>query len=224
MDRNGRWAKPDGSWVHTVRAKVFGMLLTYMPESVGSPVQQEVVSRVREAEGIADRVRHSFVLTGTARELDRLRALGEVLLGARTRAWSAGDRDAAYFLALYGGRALIHADQAAAEQASTVSSQTVVPSGRTDPGHPTATAPRRHVGKYRALWDWLQRMDGDHLHLTFAEIEQILEMPLPPSSRKHPPHWHSYEGSAVVRAIVDAGWRTRRVSIADEVVTLVREG
>jgi len=54
---------------------------------------------------------------------------------------------------------------------------------------------------------WLVNQPDDRGDATFAEIEQVLGCPLPPSSRRHQPHWHSYEGSAVVRAIIDAGWK-----------------
>jgi len=47
-------------------------------------------------------------------------------------------------------------------------------------------------------------------------------MPLPPSCRKHPPHWSSYEGSAIARAIQDAGWTATRIQIRGERLVLVR--
>jgi hypothetical protein len=47
-------------------------------------------------------------------------------------------------------------------------------------------------------------------------------MRLPSSSRRHAAHWHSYEGSAVVRAIQDAGWQTRDLELEGERVAFVR--
>jgi len=35
-------------------------------------------------------------------------------------------------------------------------------------------------------------------------------------------HWHSYEGSAVARTIVDAGGRAARVNLTAETLTFVR--
>jgi hypothetical protein len=86
------------------------------------------------------------------------------------------------------------------------------------PEPPTDT----HWGKYQPLWAWLRSRPDDRIELTFTQVEEILGFPLPPSSRKHPPHWHSYKGSAVVRAIRDAGWKARDVSIRSETVVLER--
>lgn len=77
-----------------------------------------------------------------------------------------------------------------------------------------------HTGKYRLLWQWLRTQQGDRLEVTMAEIEGILGFPLPPSSRRHPAHWSGYEGSAVARAIADAGWRARPDLAAQEVVLI----
>lgn len=83
---------------------------------------------------------------------------------------------------------------------------------------------REHPGKYHRLWAWLRDQPGDRLETTFAEIEETVGLPLPPSSRRHPAHWHSYQGSAVVRAIHDAGWRAHELSLEAERVTLIRTG
>lgn len=79
-----------------------------------------------------------------------------------------------------------------------------------------------HWGKYQPLWAWLKSRPDDRVELTFTQIEDILGLPLPPSSRKHPSHWHSYKGSAVVRAIHDAGWKAKDVNIPAETVVLER--
>ena len=81
---------------------------------------------------------------------------------------------------------------------------------------------RVHSGKYQALSGWLAGQDLDTVRVSFAEIEEILGFPLPPSSRRHPAHWHSYDGSAVVRAIRDAGWRVSRLDLTQKVVTFER--
>lgn len=80
-----------------------------------------------------------------------------------------------------------------------------------------------HSGKYRALSSWLASQTVRKLGLQFAEIEEILGFPLPPSSRKHAAHWHGYEGSAVVRAIRDAGWKVTKLDLAKERVSLERQ-
>ena len=68
-----------------------------------------------------------------------------------------------------------------------------------------------HAGKYAALWAWLQDQDRDEIETSFSDLEEVIGMSLPPSCRKHQAHWHSYRGSAVVRAIRDAGWKATRV-------------
>jgi hypothetical protein len=89
------------------------------------------------------------------------------------------------------------------------------------PGPAVAAASERstqaeHAGKYRALWAWLLTLPGDRVPATFAELEEIIGMALPRSCRQHPAHWSGYEGSAVARAIHDAGWTAREVSIPAE--------
>ena len=49
----------------------------------------------------------------------------------------------------------------------------------------------------------------------------ILGFPLPDSCRSHSPHWYSYAGSAVARAIIDAGWHAANVNLSLESVTFV---
>jgi hypothetical protein len=53
------------------------------------------------------------------------------------------------------------------------------------------------------------------MSVTFAEVEEVLGFPLPNSCRNHVPHRHSDEGSAVARAIIDAGWKASRVNLRD---------
>ena len=81
-----------------------------------------------------------------------------------------------------------------------------------------------HTGKYRALWAWLNNQTQDEIPLSFSQVEEIIGMPLPPSARNHMPHWYGYEGTALGRAIRDAGWRASQVNLTDERVVFVREG
>lgn len=80
----------------------------------------------------------------------------------------------------------------------------------------------QHTGKYRPLWQWLIEQHSDAVNLTFADVERVLGFPLPPSSRNHPAHWSGYDGSAVARAIVDAGWRAEGVDLNAQRLTLRR--
>jgi Protein of unknown function DUF262/Protein of unknown function (DUF1524) len=79
-----------------------------------------------------------------------------------------------------------------------------------------------HEGKYRALWRWLRLQDSDEIRLSFADVEQILAMPLPPAARNHKTHWYGYRGTALGRAIRDAGWKASQVNLTDERVTFVK--
>jgi hypothetical protein len=58
--------------------------------------------------------------------------------------------------------------------------------------------------------------------VTFAEIEETLGFALPPSCRRHLPHWYGYDSTAVGRAIRDAGWRARHVDLLAETVIFER--
>lgn len=80
-----------------------------------------------------------------------------------------------------------------------------------------------HTGKYRQLWQWLQDQGRDEIRLTFADIEEVLGMPLPQSARRHPTHWYGYEGTALGRAIRDAGWHASQVNLTDETVLFIRD-
>lgn len=90
-------------------------------------------------------------------------------------------------------------------------------SGR--PGKTATTAPR---GKYAALTRWLLEADDPEVRASFAEVEAVLGFALPPSCRAHVAHWHGYDGSAVARAIADAGRRASDVSLGRETLTFVR--
>jgi hypothetical protein len=79
-----------------------------------------------------------------------------------------------------------------------------------------------HTGKYRALWRWLRQQPGNDISLSFAQVERILDGPLPPSARNHLPHWYGYDGTALGRAIRDAGWKATHVNLTDEHVTFVQ--
>lgn len=87
-----------------------------------------------------------------------------------------------------------------------------------------AVAADDHTGKYRPLWEWLRRQTADPIRATFGQIEGVLGFPLPPSSRRHLPHWYGYGGSAVARAIRDAGYRARHVDLDAETVEFHKLG
>ncbi|MBI1351765.1 MAG: DUF262 domain-containing protein [Actinomycetales bacterium] len=80
-----------------------------------------------------------------------------------------------------------------------------------------------HAGKYRALWSWLGDQDRDEIPMSFSDVEEILGMALPPSARNHEAHWYGYEGTALGRAIRDAGWKASQVNLTSERVTFVHD-
>lgn len=59
------------------------------------------------------------------------------------------------------------------------------------------------------------------VRISFSDLERKAGIALPDSSRAHVAHWHSYQGSAVVRAIVDAGWHAAQVDLNAGMVSLV---
>jgi hypothetical protein len=79
-----------------------------------------------------------------------------------------------------------------------------------------------HRSKYRKLSAWLVAQDEQSIRASFREIEEIIGLPLPSSSRNHVSHWHGYRGSAVARAVIDAGWRARDVSLTAETLRFER--
>ena len=79
-----------------------------------------------------------------------------------------------------------------------------------------------YTGKYRPLWQDLRDRDDDKWDATFADVEEVLGFPLPPSSRKHLPTWYGTSGSSVALAIHAAGWKATQVKLDNETVLFRR--
>jgi hypothetical protein len=157
-----------------------------------------------------------IVLAGTDTKDDGLRRFAELLVdrpGPTVLVWTADDV-----------RALAEQRDVASVTAVSTAAASVGVSVGTPAHDPTAVsrAASTHAGKYAPLYRWLRTQDAATLTLTFGELEEVLGFPLPASSRQHVPHWHSYDGSAVARAILDAGWKASRVHLAEEELTLVK--
>lgn len=159
-----------------------------------------------------------IVLAGTDPKDDGLRRFAELLVdrpGPTTLVWTAEDV-----------RVLeTQHDVAAGIAGVPRAAAGTAPGPSANPTAPLATGPatvRPHAGKYAPLYRWLRAQDVTTLTLTFGDVEEVLGFPLPNSCRQHVPHWHSYDGSAVARAIVDAGWKASRVHLTTEELTLVR--
>lgn len=157
-----------------------------------------------------------IILAGADLRTESLRRFAESLVnrpGPRVLVWTAEDVRA---LAAGDGSSL--GDELATEPIPGES--TIDGPGRS--GTVSLSPVSSHTGKYAPLWRWLRQQDGAEMPATFTEIEAILGFPLPESCRRHVPHWYSYEGSAVARAIIDAGWRASKVDLNNEAITFAR--
>jgi hypothetical protein len=166
-----------------------------------------------------------IVLAGTDPKDDGLRRFAELLVdrpGPNILIWTAEDV-----------RALATGDRVAAIVPAGVSTRetdgvlddvnAVAPMPSAPPTSVKSRRPATsHAGKYAPLYRWLRGQDGGALSASFRDIEEVLGFPLPNSSRTHVAHWHGYEGSAVARAIADAGWKASRVNLETETLTLIR--
>lgn len=146
-----------------------------------------------------------IVLLGAGDDIDATRRFAQEVLatrpGSRVLVWSEADVED-----YIGGSAAAAGLAAEAELPGASSAEGVA-----------------HTGKYRALWAWLREHPDQRLLVRFAELEELIGLPLPPSCRRHPAHWTSYQGSAVARAIQDAGWVVAKVEVEDEQIMLTRQ-
>jgi hypothetical protein len=71
------------------------------------------------------------------------------------------------------------------------------------------------MGKYEALGQFLKDQHADRVPMTFAEIERITGVKLPPSARKHRPWWSNNPTNSVMTKIwLDAGFESEQVDMA----------
>jgi hypothetical protein len=71
------------------------------------------------------------------------------------------------------------------------------------------------MSKYGALAEYLKRQDREYVPLTFAEIERITGVKLPPSAKKHRPWWSNNPNNSVMtRVWLDAGYQSEQVDMA----------
>ncbi len=83
--------------------------------------------------------------------------------------------------------------------------------------------PRHGPRKYDPLAVYLAEHPADAVTLTFAEIEQVVRAPLPPSAWLAS-FWSATAQALVARPWLRAGWRVRRADLrgAMPTVTFVR--
>ena len=156
-------------------------------------------------------------------------ALGVIVLLGEGDDVESTRRFASQLVARPGSRIAVWSDADLAELVGgpvAESVRAVVAPVEDDPAHDAprmSVASTEHTGKYRPLWEWLRRQTDPVITVTFNDVERVLGFPLPPSSRRHLPHWYGYDNTAVGRAIRDAGWRARNVSLNSETVTFERD-
>jgi hypothetical protein len=72
------------------------------------------------------------------------------------------------------------------------------------------------MGKYAPLKAFLIEQGKDHVPMTFAEIEKVLGLLLPPS-KQYPAWWsNNPSNNTMTREWLDAGYQTESVDIAAE--------
>jgi hypothetical protein len=71
------------------------------------------------------------------------------------------------------------------------------------------------MSKYTPLADYLKKQTRDRVPMTFADIEKITGVRLPPSALKHRPWWsNNPANSAMTRVWLDAGFESEQVDMA----------
>ena len=77
--------------------------------------------------------------------------------------------------------------------------------------------------KYEPLEGYLRQSGRHELPMSFAEIEQVIGVKLPPSARKHRPWWsNNYTNSVITHAWLNAGYKTARVDMDAEQLVFVK--
>jgi hypothetical protein len=72
------------------------------------------------------------------------------------------------------------------------------------------------MGKYAPLKEYLTAQGFDHVPMTFAQIEKLLNLTLP-ASKRYPAWWsNNPSNNTMTREWLDAGYETEAVDIAGE--------
>ena len=80
------------------------------------------------------------------------------------------------------------------------------------------------MGKYEPLRQFLKKQKADRIPLTFKEIEQILAIKLPPSSKRHRAWWsNNPENNVMTREWIAAGFETEEVDTVNEHLVMRRK-
>jgi hypothetical protein len=78
--------------------------------------------------------------------------------------------------------------------------------------------------QYERFGAWLRSRAEARITVDFAEIEQIIGAPLPPSAREHKPWWSNSPTHPLARAWLMAGWEAPRqgLDLSGQTITLAR--
>jgi hypothetical protein len=81
------------------------------------------------------------------------------------------------------------------------------------------------MGKYEPLGDFLRKQRGNEVSLTFAEIERITGIKLPPKAQHHRAWWSNNPSNNVMTKVwLAAGYETKQVDISARRLTFRRIG
>jgi hypothetical protein len=70
------------------------------------------------------------------------------------------------------------------------------------------------MSKYEPLGAYLKKQDQELVPMTFAEIERVTGVTLPPSARKHRPWWSNNARNSVMTQVwLDAGFESEQVDM-----------
>lgn len=71
------------------------------------------------------------------------------------------------------------------------------------------------MSKYEPLGDYLKKQGKEQVPMTFAEIERVTGVKLPPSAAKHRPWWsNNPKNSVMTKVWLDAGFESEQVDMA----------
>ena len=80
-----------------------------------------------------------------------------------------------------------------------------------------------HPGRYAKLNEYFLRKHEKRAQLTFAQIEKLIERPLPESAINHRAFWANDPKHSQAKAWLDAGWRVEAMSKEERTVYFVRK-
>jgi len=70
------------------------------------------------------------------------------------------------------------------------------------------------MSRYDLLGEYLKKQDKDLVPMTFAEIERVTGVKLPPSASKHRPWWsNNGKNSVMTQVWLDAGFKSEQVDM-----------